>query len=141
MAKLTKLRVVIFRPILPEIRNNIFKLWVMRPLASSFSTIVIREFTFRKRFLWYQKKTFKKTKAKRTQMPHSISRSGLYILHTFLESFEVDKGKEKEASSSFWPTWLLSATTRYLCPSSWKSSDVFPTIVGNYDHRSYTIGH
>ena len=65
-----------------------------------------------------KKKTFQKTKAKRTQMPHSISRSGLYILHTFLESFEVDKGKEKEASSSFWPTWLLSATTRYLCPSS-----------------------
>ena len=76
----------------------------MRPLASSFSTIVIREFAFRKRFLWHRKKTFQKTKAKRTQMPHSISRSGLYILHTFLESFEVDKGKEKEASSSFWPT-------------------------------------
>ena len=138
MAKLTKLRVVIFRPILPEIRNYIYKLWVMRPLASSFSTIVIREFTFRKRFLWYRKKNFSQNKSKEnTQMPHSISRSGLYILHTFLESFEVDKGKEKEASSSFWPTWLLSAASRYLCPS-WKSSDVF---VENYDHRSYTIGH
>ena len=69
----------------------------MRPLAFSFSTIVIRDFTFWKTLLWYRKKKLSENKSKEsTQMPHS--RSGLYKLHTSWESFEVDKGKEEERS-------------------------------------------